>query len=449
MSKRIVFALTFCSLVAFFARGTRGQSLAGPWPFDEPLPAGITRGLNLLPTLPLLPGQLDPNSIGVTDAELVMSGSTSASGSPYSQQPSHDDCSHDRWCPHNGPCSHFNRILVVDDDRVQCPTAGFTTVQSAVNAALPGDKIKVCPGTYTEQVTLSLAKHNIMLYSSSPWQAAIHAPAFMADPKAIVYVNGATNITIRDFAITGPGGMPIGCDSLRWGVRVDHAGSAVIVGNHIADIRDNPFSGCQNGVGVLVGRDAEGELASAVVAHNVIDAYQKGGVVVDGVTTGMSSSWADVGFNLVNGAGPTSTIAQNGIQVSRNAVGNIHHNRVTNNNYVPPTNVSEGILMFGERPNATVIRKNASGLNDDGIDLFDSQGTEASFNWLVQNDYDGMYAGPSSANNKIQYNLAEENVEHDCHDDSVGTRTAGTANFWFKNIGATENRPGLCKHKGW
>src|SRR6266581_5138030 len=40
--------------------------------------------------------------------------------------------------------------LVVDDDRVQCPTADFTTIQDAVNAAASGDIILVCAGTYLE-----------------------------------------------------------------------------------------------------------------------------------------------------------------------------------------------------------------------------------------------------------------------------------------------------------
>jgi hypothetical protein len=38
-----------------------------------------------------------------------------------------------------------------------------------------------------------------------------------------------------------------------------------------------------------------------------------------------------------------------------------------------------------------------------------------------------------------------DNGEHDCHDDSVGSNTAGTANFWIGNLGETQNRAGLCK----
>src|SRR5437773_10769597 len=73
----------------------------------------------------------------------------------------------------------------------------------------------------------------------------------------ILHVEGAQNITILAFTITGPG--PGYCGSLHYGVRVDNGGSANILGNHITDIRDQydpitgQLSGCQNGMGVVVG----------------------------------------------------------------------------------------------------------------------------------------------------------------------------------------------------
>ena len=42
---------------------------------------------------------------------------------------------------------------VVDDDGVQCPTANFTSIQTAVNYAAPWDTIVVCAGTYLESST--------------------------------------------------------------------------------------------------------------------------------------------------------------------------------------------------------------------------------------------------------------------------------------------------------
>ena len=36
----------------------------------------------------------------------------------------------------------------------------------------------------------------------------------------------------------------------------------------------------------------------------------------------------------------------------------------------------------------------------------------------------------------------ERNFEHDCHDDSNGGGSGGSANFWIKDYGLTEIKPG-------
>jgi hypothetical protein len=46
------------------------------------------------------------------------------------------------------------RTWLVDDDRAECPTADFTRVQAAVDAAASGDTIRLCPGLYRENVTV-------------------------------------------------------------------------------------------------------------------------------------------------------------------------------------------------------------------------------------------------------------------------------------------------------
>lgn len=51
--------------------------------------------------------------------------------------------------------------LVVDDDRVQCKDAAFTTLVAAIAAASPGDTILVCPGTYAG----ALVDKSVRLYS--------------------------------------------------------------------------------------------------------------------------------------------------------------------------------------------------------------------------------------------------------------------------------------------
>jgi len=125
-------------------------------------------------------GEVDLAVLGVSDAELASVGpsaSSSSGGDP---------------------------VLIVDDDGADCPNVEYPTIEAAATAASPGAAIKVCRGTYEEQVTIET--DGLLLFSASAFQAVIKAPALMMEPKAIVHVNGARDITIRHFTITGPGG---------------------------------------------------------------------------------------------------------------------------------------------------------------------------------------------------------------------------------------------------
>ena len=46
------------------------------------------------------------------------------------------------------------QTTLVVDDGAQCPQADFATIQAAVDAASPGDTIRVCPGVYAESVRI-------------------------------------------------------------------------------------------------------------------------------------------------------------------------------------------------------------------------------------------------------------------------------------------------------
>ena len=50
------------------------------------------------------------------------------------------------------PSASDRGTVVVDDDRAQCPSADFTSIQAAVTASAPGTTILVCAGTYHEMV---------------------------------------------------------------------------------------------------------------------------------------------------------------------------------------------------------------------------------------------------------------------------------------------------------
>src|SRR5437773_3433137 len=196
----------------------------------------------------------------------------------------------------------------------------------------------------------------------------------------ILHVEGAQNITILAFTITGPG--PGFCGSLHYGVRVDDGGSADILGNHITQIRDQyipagPFagqlSGCQNGMGVVVGghfNDGVFSTGSARIEGNLVDNYQKNGVVVGG-----SGSSAVIDANRVFGFGPSSTIAQNGIEVLQDATAEVKHNFSSGHIYTPQDATPAGVLLIAA---GTVdINHNTVAQNDVDVYGYCSPGTPA------------------------------------------------------------------------
>jgi hypothetical protein len=336
-----------------------------------------------------------------------------------------------------------DNLLIVDDGS-DCPNAEYPTIQAAVTAADPGDKIKVCRGVYQEQVVIGPGKDGLTLFSEGFLQAVIKAPPLMSDPGDIVRVTEAQDVTIRHFTITGPLPDHLFCSLFtRTGVRIDEGASATLTDNHITEIRSaSPLlRGCQNGIAVLVGRNFEGTTGSAEITHNLIDRYQKGAVVVDNV-----GSFGDVHHNEIVGVGPQPAIAPNGVQVSRGASAAVHHNEITGNSYTLTGAAGTGVILFQAGAPLTV-GYNEVYRNDDGIALYDVDGSLIEHNYSHdQLVFDGIYADSGSTNNRIEYNRMERNLEHDCHDDSVGPGTAGTANFWIKDHGLTENRPGLCRH---
>jgi hypothetical protein len=342
--------------------------------------------------------------------------------------------------------SAFARTIVVDDDRAQCFDAEFTRIQPAVDAAAPGDRIVVCPGTYREQVTVPAGKDSISLRSKERWAAIIRAPETMTEPGDIVRVSGAQGVVIADFTISGPLPDALFCSvTARTGVRVDGGGSAEILGNHITEVRSaNPaLRGCQNGIAVLVGRTAEAQTGRATVIGNLIELYQKGGVLVDN-----AGSSAFVGKNRVLGIGPTPDIAQNGIQVSRGAHAQVVANEIADHTYaLAPASSSTGVLLF-KLAGGVDVSHNRSTRNDDNFAAVTTTGISLSKNHATDSTFfDGIFFDTDTADNDIRRNKAFGNAEHDCHDDSVGPGTAGTANSWRGNRGQTENRPGLCRGK--
>lgn len=349
--------------------------------------------------------------------------------------------------------------LMVDDDHKQCPDALYSSIQDAVNAALPGDIVEVCPGTYREQVTIPATKTSLELISERPGKATIQAPAAMTpNPsgiKSIVEVD-AKNVLVQGFTIAGPS------QGIDVGVLIDQKGSATLAQNHITDIQDAPAltGATQRGIGVYVRH------GTASILGNTIDDYQKAGIFV-----AFADSSAEIAYNTLRGVGPTDVIAQNGIQVSDGATANIHDNTISDNVFTGGTNAATGILVINPGPGLQV-RNNTVTKNDlgiyfsgvtngimtgnsvskstyDGITLADgTTGTLVANNQSRKNGGDGIFVDSTSTNNTIRDNTLKQNKNFDAEDQSHGAGTSGTGNFWQNNQGKTSSPPGLVQNSG-
>jgi len=115
-----------------------------------------------------------------------------------------------------GPTRYVNRVDPTCGGHAPC----YTTIQSAVNAALPGETIVIQAGTYREQVTIQ-GKNNVAAASEVDRIVITSDP--LAPPGGVVITgttSGCTNghairlqqskyVTLRGLTITGAGGQAI------------------------------------------------------------------------------------------------------------------------------------------------------------------------------------------------------------------------------------------------
>jgi hypothetical protein len=225
----------------------------------------------------------------------------------------------------------------------------YCTIQAAIDdpLTLTGHVIECSPGTYTEMVTINKSIH-LQGKAGEMLNTFIQAPSTLpaaADQLSnIILVTGnGISAEISGLTIQGPG--PTACGSMGRGIFVRDGAMANIHHNQILNIRDNVFSGCQNGIAIQVGRNAWTTTGTATISNNLISGYQKGGIVVDN-----SGSSAVITDNTITGAGTTTVIGQNGIQISRGATASLHGNAITGNSFQVAGNIynycGTGLLLY-------------------------------------------------------------------------------------------------------
>lgn len=285
------------------------------------------------------------------------------------------------------------------------------SIQTAITSANPGDTINVAAGTYTEQLVIS---KNLTFTGAGVGNTIVQAPAALTvdatlppgsggQATAVVKIDSAAVVSITGFTIEGPGST--GCGSIGYGVFVGGGASLTFNNDSIADIRDNPAGGCQNGVGIRVGAQSTGQTGTLSMSNSSVVNFQKGGIVVDNV-----GSSATLTGNTVTGLGPVG-IASNGIQISRGATATVTNNTITNLqcNIAPPTcgadptaNAQSAGILFYDAGNVTASGNTVSG-NDTGVQVYNDTTTgigtlTLNNNTLSNNLYENVYVESATLN---------------------------------------------------
>lgn len=195
---------------------------------------------------------------------------------------------------------------------------------------------------------------------ASPASAAVCTPTeFMQDGRPLTAalvnppaVTGVVDATGCDIAVYfNSGAHTVNAATIQnafyYGVLTVNPGTSAAISNsevkQIGDAVNGMFlpTGTQHGVGVAFRNGSTGAVDSSYIHQ-----YQKGGVLVNNAGTS-----ATVTHSHVQGLGPVDFIAQNGVQYSRQAAGEVRDNRIEDNEYTGPQDTfSTGLLLFDINP---------------------------------------------------------------------------------------------------
>jgi hypothetical protein len=349
----------------------------------------------------------------------------------------------------------------------------FQTISAAVTYVPGGSTIKVCPGTYAEQVFIN--KNLILTGISADGLTGVSVPPDTlnnptivspangvlvnaadlnpnpSDPNqpiaaqiAVVTKSNATNpisVNISNITVDGSNNQLNSCAVDLVGIYYQNASGTI---NHVVtrfqELQQSLF-GCQDGLAIYAQAGYASTLPSTVtIENNSVHDYDKNGITVDG-----DELTAAVEANYVVGIGPTSLIAQNGIQISDGAIGKITNNTVTDDIYVNPSGCqntdscasASGILNYdssGTSSEPITIGSNTVSNTQGGIVTYGDSNGNADYNTVTNNKITtSPAAGPylidgidlCSNNNTAGTNTVFNSSEAGVHIDSSCTEVNG------------------------
>jgi parallel beta-helix repeat protein len=226
-----------------------------------------------------------------------------------------------------------------------CTKPGASTIQDGIDeaSAMGLANVNVCSGTYTEQLTITnsvkiVAKGAVTLQlpaaPANSTQSCDTDVAQGASPQDAVDICTSGTVSLTGFAIHANWPSST-CNDDLYGIFVGGGATLKASSTSVTAAGAVPLNGCQGGVGIQIGSppaNASGpgsgpaQVGHAVINNSSVSGYQKNGIDVQA-----ANSTATISNSTVTGIGPTDQIAQNGIQISDDALGKVTKSVVSGN----------------------------------------------------------------------------------------------------------------------
>jgi parallel beta-helix repeat protein len=158
--------------------------------------------------------------------------------------------------------------------------------------------------------------------------------------------------------------------------------SGVLTGNTVLDINQGT-SACQEGNGIEVW-NFSGTPVVVEIADNVVDGYQKSGIVASGDVD------ATIHHNRVGPSAALASVPTNAVQIGFGAWSTIAHNHITGNRWPLSDAAATGILLSNSAPGTLVRQNTIAGNADVGIYIAAREAV-VTRNVVIDDGVDGFY----------------------------------------------------------
>ncbi len=340
---------------------------------------------------------------------------------------------------------------------------GFPTIQAAVNAARPGDTVKVASGFFSEDVIVPAEKARLRIEGGGSLETILLGPGSTGIGFTL---NGTTDVEIIGFGIQGFSSIGIlvngGTNTVIKDVAIENSPIGIWLTNTAFTCVVEKSQISHTSYALPVGPGTE----HALITHNWIHDN------THGVTTFINSHRVQVVNNRFskNILGVESVLSRQTLILNNDFDGDLVavclrtaadfnrcvENHLTGDDYdvavisssfaqimgnVMAAGFGGGVTLIGSNSNQ-VLQNRIEGKGGSGVRIEGSNNNEIEDNQVLSNSANGIRLLGTSTGNVVRENFLWSNAPFDINDHSTG------ANTFDRNDCQTSRPPEICRHSG-